>query len=93
MQRPDKYAGARHEIATIFESKYRCYGYRRIGACRRCGGAALSENVVRRLMTKEDLVVGSTRRRRCSTYRGELNPAPENIIYRDFQVPARIRSG
>ncbi|AUB78259.1 transposase [Spiribacter roseus] len=88
LQRPDKYAEARQAIATIFENNYRCYGYRRIGESLRRDGAALSEKVVRRLMSEEGLVVGSTQRRRFSSYRGELNPAPENIIARDFQASA-----
>ena len=39
-------------------------------------------------MTEEGLVVGSTQRRRFSTYRGEISPAPENLIARDFQATA-----
>ena len=88
LQRPDKYAEARKEIVVIFERNYRCYGYRRIGECLRRSGSQLSEKVVRRLMTEEGLVVGSTRRNRFKTYRGELGPAPENIISRDFKAPA-----
>jgi transposase InsO family protein len=88
LQRPDKYAEAKQAIAMIFESNYRCYGYRRIGECLRRGGTPLSEKVVRRLMAEQGLVVGSTRRRRFSTYRGELSPAPENILRRDFRSSA-----
>jgi transposase InsO family protein/transposase-like protein len=88
LQRPDKYAEARQAIATIFVNNYRCYGYRRIGESLRRDGVALSEKVVRRLMSEEGLIVGSTQRRRFSSYRGELSPAPENIIARDFQAPA-----
>ena len=88
LRRPDKYAEARQAIATIFESNYRSYGYRRIGERLRRDGAALSEKVVRRLMSEESLIVGSTQRRGFSSYRGELSPAPENIIARDFQAPA-----
>ncbi|KAF0284745.1 IS3 family transposase [Spiribacter roseus] len=88
LQRPDKYAEARQATATTFESNYRCYGYRRIGESLRRDGVALSEKVVRRLMSEEGLIVGSTQRRRLSSYRGELSPVPENIIARDFQSPA-----
>jgi transposase InsO family protein/transposase-like protein len=88
LRRPDKYAEARQAIARIFDNNYRCYGYRRIGHSLRQDGTPLSEKVVRRLMTEEGLVVGSTSRRRFSTYRGEISPAPENIIARDFQAPA-----
>jgi transposase InsO family protein/transposase-like protein len=85
LQRPDKYSEARQEIVMIFESNYRCYGYRRISESLRRAGTRLSEKVVRRLMAEEGLVVHSTRRNRFNTYRGELSPAPENIIARDFR--------
>jgi len=88
LRRPDKYAEARQAIAKIFNNNYRCYGYRRVGERLRRDGAALSEKVVRRLMCEEGLIVGSTQRRRFSTYRGELTPAPENIVARDFQATA-----
>lgn len=88
LQRPDKYAETRQEIVMIFESNYRCYGYRRIGECLRRSGSRLSEKVVRRLMAEEGLVVRSTRRNRLNTYRGELSPAPGNIIARDFRSSA-----
>jgi len=88
LRRPDKYAETRQAIATIFESNYRSHGYRRIGERLRRDGAALSEKVVRRLMSEEGLSVSSTQRRRFSSYRGGLSPAPENIIARDFQAPA-----
>lgn len=88
LQRPDKYAKARQEIVMIFESNYRCYGYRRIGECLRREGSWFSEKVVRRLMAEEGLVVHRTRRNRFKTYIGELSPAPENIIARDFRSSA-----
>ena len=88
LRHPDKYAEARQAITVIFDNNYRCYGYRRIGERLRRSGAPLSEKVVRRLMAEEGLVVGSTLRRRFSTYRGELSPAPENIINRDFRSSA-----
>lgn len=91
LQRPDKYAETRQEIGIIFESNYRCYGYRRIGECLRRSGSQISEKVVRRLMLEEGLVVGSTRRSRFKSYRGELSPAPDNIIARDFRSPAPNR--
>jgi len=88
LRRPDKYAEARQAIARIFDNNYRCYGYRRIGQSLRQDGTPLSEKVVRRLMSEEGLVVGSASRRRFSSYRGEISPAPDNIIARDFQAPA-----
>lgn len=87
-RQPDKYASVRQEMAVIFESNYRSYGYRRIGERLRRIGIQLSEKVIRRLMVEEELVVSSTRRNRFNTYRGEVSVAPENIIARNFQAPA-----
>jgi transposase InsO family protein len=48
----------------------------------------LSEEVVRRLMKQERLTAATTRRRRYGSYLGEISPAPENLINRDFQAAA-----
>ena len=45
-----------------------------------------SEKVVRRLMVELGLQVIAKRRRRYSNYLGEITPAPENIINRDFHA-------
>lgn len=54
----------------------------------RCSGmrGRLSEKVVRRLMVEEQLVVSRKRRRRYSSYCGEIGPAPDNLIARDFKA-------
>jgi putative transposase len=49
---------------------------------------SISEKVVRRLMKQEALVVPKPKRRRYSSYLGEISPAPENIINREFQADA-----
>jgi len=82
----DKYLAIRHSIAEIFELNHRCYGYRRLRAslARQC--VLVSEKVVQRLMKQESLVVARPRRRRYGSYLGEISPAPENLINRDFQA-------
>ncbi len=84
----DKYARVRRVIADIFELNYRCYGYRRIRAALGKQQVVMSEKVVRRLMKQEGLNAGSARRRRYGSYQGEIGPAPENIINRDFRAAA-----
>jgi hypothetical protein len=84
----DRYAGARRVIADIFELNHRCYGYRRIHAALGRQQIVISEKVVRRLMRQEGLAAATTRRRRYGSYRGEISPAPENIINRDFCAAA-----
>ncbi|HBX3194558.1 TPA: IS3 family transposase [Klebsiella pneumoniae] len=71
-------------MADIFEENYRCYDYRRLHAMLRGNNRVISEKVVRRLMAEEQLVVKRTRRRRYNSYCGEIGPAPENLLARDF---------
>lgn len=84
----DKYLAVRRSIADIFEMNHRCYGYRRLQASliRQC--VAISEKVVQRLMKQESLVVSKPKRRRYGSYLGEISPAPENLINRDFHAAA-----
>ena len=84
----DKYLAMRRRIAEIFELNHRCCGYRRLQAslARQC--VTISEKVVQRLMKQEGLVVAKPKRRRYGSYLGEISPAPENLINRDFQAGA-----
>ncbi|MEC5217774.1 putative transposase, partial [Actimicrobium sp. GrIS 1.19] len=86
LRRPDKYADARLAITDVFECNHRCYGYRRMRAALGRQRMFISEKVVQRLMRQECLVVAATRRRRYGSYLGEISPAPENLINRDFQA-------
>ncbi|MGA8138333.1 MAG: IS3 family transposase, partial [Pseudomonas gingeri] len=51
-------------------------------------GMRLSEKVVQRLMKQECLVVAKPKRRRYGSYLGEISPAPENLVNRDFTAIA-----
>ena len=84
----DKYLSVRQSITDIFESNHRYYGYRRLQASLTRQDVAISEKVVQRLMKQESLVVAKPKRRRYASYLGEISPAPENIINRDFQAVA-----
>jgi len=84
----DKYAAVRHSLAEIFETNRRCYGYRRLQASLARQSVVISEKVVQRLMKQEQLVVARPRRRRFGSYLGEISPAPENLINRDFHAEA-----
>jgi len=83
---PDKYADVRIAIADVFQSNHRCYGYRRMRAALGRRHMHISEKVVQRLMKQECLVVAANKRRRYGSYLGEISPAPENLINRDFQA-------
>jgi putative transposase len=82
----DKYAQVRNAMADIFQSNYGCYGYRRMRSALGRQKLWASEKVVRRLMKQESLVVTSLKRRRYGSYLGEISPAPDNLINRDFQA-------
>ena len=84
----DKYLAVRQTLTDIFELNHRCYGYRRLQAslARQC--VTISEKVVQRLMKQESLVVAKAKRRRYGSYLGEISPAPENLINRDFHATA-----
>jgi putative transposase len=86
LRRPDKYAEARLAITDVFECNHRCYGYRRRRAALGRQQLCLSEKVVRRLMRQDGLIVATPRRRRYGSYLGEISPAPENLINRDFRA-------
>ena len=86
LRMPDKYAAARVAMVDIFQSNYRCYGYRRIRSALIQRQLHISEKVVLRLMKQESLTVTVNKRRRYGSYLGEISPAPENIINRDFQA-------
>lgn len=80
----DKYADARRAMAEVFEINHRCYGYRRMRAALSRRHMHISEKVVQRLMKQECLFVATNKKRRYGSYLGEITPAPENLINRDF---------
>ncbi|WP_284948320.1 IS3 family transposase [Acidisoma cladoniae] len=84
----DNYLVLRQTITDIFELNNCCYGYSRLQASltRQC--ITISEKVMQRLMKQEGLVVSKPKRRRYGSYLGEISPAPENLINRDFRAAA-----
>ena len=88
MEVADKYADARQAMTDIFERNYRCYGYRRMQASLADQSVTISEKVVRRLMKQECLIAATSKRRRYGSYMGEISPAPDNLLNRDFSAKA-----
>ena len=83
--KPDKYVDLRKQLRVSFVEAYECYGYRRMYLCtKKADGSNYSEKVIRRLMHEEHLIVKTTKRRKYSSYQGEISPAVENVIQRDF---------
>lgn len=86
MRRPDKYGDLRTRVREIFSQVNGCYGYRRIHSSIKRSGITVSEKVVRCVMREENLRVACVKRRKYSSYMGEISPAPENIIARNFHA-------
>ncbi len=86
---PDKYEDIREQIRTAFTDSGGSYGYRRIYfSVKKPDGSRVSEKVIRHLMKDENLVVKFKKRRKYNSYKGEITPAVENIIERDFHADA-----
>ena len=82
----DKYALVRENLKDAFAENRQCYGYRRLRAVLTSDGSTISEKVVLRLMHEEHLVVPFVKRKKYSSYKGELSPEVGNIIKRDFHA-------
>jgi len=81
-----KYATIKEQIIHIFETNHCCYGYRRIYESLRAEGIGISEKVVRRLMAEAGVKVLFKRKKKFQAYQGEITPAPENLIARNFHA-------
>ena len=82
----DKYSDLRLHIAELFHANCKAYGYRRIHMLLKNEGTVVSEKVVRRIMKEEGLFVKQRKRRKYNSYKGEITPAVENLIDRDFHA-------
>ena len=93
----DKYAGLRARVREAFGELGGARGYRPIWAQLRAEGVRVSEKVVRRVMREEGLRPAYLRRRRRhSSYAGEVGEAPPNLPLgedgrHDFSAPAPNR--
>ena len=80
----DKYLDLKVKIKNIFNESSSRYGYRRIHSVLKSSGITISEKVVRAIMSSEGLKVPTIKRKRYSSYKGEISPVVDNIINRDF---------
>ena len=82
----DKYLELRYQIRELFEANKKRFGYRRIHALLRNQGTTVSEKVLRRIMKEEGLIVMIRKTRRYNSYKGEITPAAENLVKRNFHA-------
>jgi len=83
-KKPDKYSSIRLEVKRVFSENQHRYGYRRVHSELKSSGNIVSEKVIRRIMSEEHLNVPGKKKRRYSSYLGEISPAVDNIVNRDF---------
>lgn len=88
MSMPDRYAELRERVRAAFTATDGRYGYRRIHALLTREGGTVSEKVVRRLMRDQDLVVIRLKKRKYTSYVGEISPPVPNLVERDFHAGA-----
>ena len=86
LEKADKYLAQKARIVELFEENKSRYGYRRIHLLLKKEGITLSEKIVRRIMKDEHLEVRKKRKKKYSSYKGEITPAVENLIQRNFHA-------
>ncbi|MBQ2884764.1 MAG: IS3 family transposase [Alphaproteobacteria bacterium] len=88
MRQPDKYESLREKIRKIFYDNKSRYGSRRIWGVLTKGNEPIvvSEKVVRRIMKEEGLVVNYQKKKKYSSYQGEITPAVPNLVNRNFHA-------
>lgn len=82
---PDKYANLRALLKEMFIENRSAYGYRRMYAALKKQHIIVSEKVIRRIMKEEKLTVRSIKKKKYSSYAGEITPATPNHIQRNFK--------
>ena len=82
----DKYLEIRNRIVQLFHMNRNTFGYRKIHMLLHNEGIIVSEKVVRRIMRQEQLIVKQKRTKKYNSYKGEITPAVENIVNRDFHA-------
>lgn len=87
LERPDKYAGIREQMTSIFHEHKGRYGYRRITMELRNRGSSMNHKTVRRLMREENLVCRVRMKKYCS-YKGETGKTAPNLLKRNFDTTA-----
>ncbi len=85
MQKADKYAQEKTEIAAIYHENKGRYGYRRITMALRSRGVLLNHKTVQRLMRELGLVC-RVRIKKYRSYKGEVGKIAPNLLNRDFHA-------
>lgn len=85
-RKDDKYSNIKDHIRKIFVESHETYGYRRVKFELIKVGICVSEKVIRRLMKEMNLTVKQSHHAKYSSYKGEITPAVENLVNRNFKA-------
>lgn len=85
-KRGDKHKEIRSKIQALFHENSQRYGYRRIHGFLKRENITVSEKVIRQIMREDGLAVNIKRRRKYSSYQGEISPSVPNKIGRNFHA-------
>ena len=86
LDQPDKDKELKDEIQAIYNDYKGNYGYRRITLELRNRGFVVNHKKVQRLMKLLGLTARIRRRRKYSSYQGEIGKKAENLIQRQFEA-------
>ena len=86
LDQPDKDKELKDEIQAIYNDYKGNYGYRRITLELRNRGFTVNHKKVQRLMKLLGLIARIRRRRKYSSYQGEIGKKAENLIQRQFEA-------
>lgn len=86
LYKPDKNQDIKIEIQSIYREHKGNYGYRRIHLELRNRGYSVNHKKVQRLMKVLGLVARIRRKRKYSSYQGEIGKKAENLIQRQFKA-------
>lgn len=82
----NKYKSIKSRINKIFNCSYQSYGHRRIKKTLENKGTTISEKIIRKLTKEDHLFARDAKKRKHSSYLGEISPAVPNIINRYFKA-------
>ena len=86
LDKPDKNQDIKIEIQSIYHEHKGNYGYRRIHLELRNRGYSVNHKKVQRLMKVLGLSARIRRKRKYSSYQGEIGNKAENLIQRQFEA-------
>ncbi|WP_144018070.1 IS3 family transposase [Streptococcus sanguinis] len=86
LDKPEKNQGLKAEIQSIYSEHKGNYGYRRVTLELRNRGFVVNHKKVQRLMKVLGLTARIRRKRKYSSYQGEIGKKAENLIQRQFEA-------